>query len=80
MKIFVIEFDNGCQYDDRENYTIGVFDSYEKAEKFCLENGYIESGVKGLFKVKEQHWFNDTYSLDITEVELNIPFNEVKNT
>jgi hypothetical protein len=77
MKIYVIEFDNGGQYDDHENYTVGVYDAYDKAEQFCLENGYVESETKGLFKTKNEHWFNDGYSLSIDEYEMNVYFNDV---
>jgi hypothetical protein len=45
--------------------------------KFCLENGYVESEIKGLFKTKNEHWFNDGYSLSIDEYEMNVSFNDV---
>jgi hypothetical protein len=79
MKIYVIEFDNGCQYDDHENYTIGVYDTYDKAERFCLEHGYIESETKGLFVLKDAEWWKSKITLSIEECKMNLNFNEVDN-
>jgi hypothetical protein len=76
MKLYVVHFDNGLSYDDHESFTVGVFDSYEKAERFCLEQGYVERKIKGLFGIMEgkKNYFNSDYTLEINEEKMNERF------
>jgi hypothetical protein len=79
MRLYLVNFDNGYDYSDNENYDVAVFDSYEKAEKFCLSKGYEETEIKGLFQKKHvyKYYTHFKYSLSIIEVKLNEQFEDV---
>jgi hypothetical protein len=79
MRLYLVEFDNGGQYDDNENYVCGIFDTYEKAKNFCLSWKYEEMNIEGYFKNKcdfENKYFG-LKSLEIVEVGLNKMIREI---
>lgn len=70
-KIYLVEFDNDENYSDSENYTVGVFESFEKAENYCILNGYEKTETEGLYKKKRKDWFAKYTYLIINEVAIN---------
>jgi hypothetical protein len=76
MKLYVVHFDNGLSYVDHESFTVGVFDSYDKAEKFILEQGYVKTKIYSLFGLMEgkKNFYNRQFTLGIHEEKLNERF------
>jgi hypothetical protein len=73
MRLYLVNFDNGCVYDDHESYTCGVFETYKKANDYCLSKDYVESEIEGLFIKKEdsRYYSNREMSLEIVIAEMN---------
>lgn len=82
MIVYLVNFDNGYDYSDHEVYTCGIFDSFEKAEKFCLNKNYDKTEIKGFYKKKHEYrYYTDCYySLSIEEVEMNSEINVTYET
>jgi hypothetical protein len=70
-KIYLVDFDNGCEQEDNESWVCAIFDSYEKAEEYILSKGYNETGTKGLFSKPWKYTTWSKYYLSITECEIN---------
>jgi hypothetical protein len=77
-KTYLVEYDNGCDNDDNDSYIFAIFESYEKAEEFCLTKGYEKTGTKGLFKKKWKGFWGLYYSLSIIETKMNEVFYEIE--
>jgi hypothetical protein len=73
MRMYLVNFDNGCVYDDHESYTCGVFETFKMAKDYCLSKNYIETEIEGLFKKKEDYRYfsNREMNLEIVIVEMN---------
>jgi hypothetical protein len=73
MRMYLVNFDDGCVYDDHQSYTCGVFETFKKAKDYCLSKNYIETEIEGLFyKLEDSRYYsNREMSLEIVEVEIN---------
>jgi hypothetical protein len=58
MRLYLVEFDNDMQYEDRENFTVGVFETFRTAEIYCLGKGYEKTDTEGYYKKKDKFWNN----------------------
>jgi hypothetical protein len=74
MKLYLLTYDNGYECEQNDRYTIAVFDDYNKAVKFCLNNGLKECKTKGLF-IGDSVPFMGCESISIDEIEVNKELN-----
>jgi hypothetical protein len=72
-EVYLVEYSNGDEYD-RNNYIMAVFDDYEKAVQFCIDQGY-EQKNDGYFEMKYEKFEMRKESLSIDKVEMNIKIN-----
>lgn len=71
MDIFLLTYDNGEQYEGNQNYTIAVFNDYDLAVKFILDNGFHETPTKDYFKKGEKYLIWDEETITIDKIEFN---------
>ena len=77
MRIYIVEYDNGFDYSDQENYIVGVFHTFKKAEDYCLTKGYNKTDVEGYYE-KDFNWGNYKRSLSINMTYINEVINEAE--
>ena len=41
MKVYVVEVDNGQEYEDYEDHIEGIFKSYRSAAQHLINNGFV---------------------------------------
>lgn len=40
--MFIIEYDNGEEYEQRDTYIIGVYDEFDKAKDYAISCGFVQ--------------------------------------
>ncbi len=53
MKVYIVCWENGESYEDFRHDYVGVFSSYEKAEKYILNQGFTRHEI---FQTNSTEW------------------------